>query len=398
MSRTKRKNGEGSYGTKTFKGVVYKSYTAPNKEWAVYAKTAKELEQKKKKKEEEYRRTADLNDPNKKTVYQLCLEWAQKKYNKISPRTYDDYEAIIEKRIKEDFSFGNTQAGALTEQMIEDFLRRQADKYSKASVDKTWVVLKQVFEYGQDEGIMSRSLSFRKIVRPKEKDVAVKKKEIQCIDLKDMELLYKECYKTYSNGKLFYGNAAKLIVFIMYSGTRLGEATALKWKYVSDDMSSIRIRQSLSRIVDRDKSGKVLYDESGTIKHKTVEKTPKTESGERTVPLPERAVEILKFFSDLYPDHKPDDYVFLSSTGKPYQERNVEHTLERMLKNGECACKEYTPHSLRHGYGSVLISKGIDIKTVSKLLGHKDISTTYNIYIHVLEEDKIKAIKNVFDS
>ena len=43
MSRTKRKNGEGSYGTKTFKGVVYKSYTAPNKEWAVYAKTAKEL-------------------------------------------------------------------------------------------------------------------------------------------------------------------------------------------------------------------------------------------------------------------------------------------------------------------------------------------------------------------
>ena len=68
-----------------------------------------------------------------------------------------------------------------------------------------------------------------------------------------------------------------------------------------------------------------------------------------------------------------------------------------MLENSECSNKNYTPHSLRHGYGSILLSQGVDIKTVSILLGHKDISTTYNIYIHVLEEDKIKAIKDVFD-
>ena len=70
-------------------------------------KDCKGVRAKKEEKEEEYRRAAGLNDPEKKTVYQLCLEWAQKKYNKISPRTYDDYEAIIEKRIKEDFSFGS---------------------------------------------------------------------------------------------------------------------------------------------------------------------------------------------------------------------------------------------------------------------------------------------------
>ena len=68
-----------------------------------------------------------------------------------------------------------------------------------------------------------------------------------------------------------------------------------------------------------------------------------------------------------------------------------------MMNNSECSNKEYTPHSLRHGYGSILLSQGVDIKTVSVLLGHKDISTTYNIYIHVLENDKKKAVIDTFD-
>ena len=110
MARTKRKNGEGSYGIKIFKGVPYKSYTAPGKAWAIYAKTAKELEEKKKKKEEELKTVAELNNPLNKTVYQVCNEWLTKSCRRISARTYDDYEAVIEKRIKEDFLFGNMQA------------------------------------------------------------------------------------------------------------------------------------------------------------------------------------------------------------------------------------------------------------------------------------------------
>ena len=54
--------------------------------------------------------------------------------------------------------------------------------------------------------------------------------------------------------------------------------------------------------------------------------------------------------------------------------------------------ENYTPHSLRHGYGSILLSKGVDIKVVSELLGHKDITTTYNIYIKVYNKDKDKAV------
>lgn len=63
----------------------------------------------------------------------------------------------------------------------------------------------------------------------------------------------------------------------------------------------------------------------------------------------------------------------------------------------DCVCKEYTPHSLRHGYRSILISNGVDIKIVSELLGHSDVAFTYNVYIGILKKDKINAIKNVFN-
>ncbi len=137
--------------------------------------------------------------------------------------------------------------------------------------------------------------------------------------------------------------------------------------------------------------------ENGHKKTKTVLKSPKTESGERNIPLPDRAVEVLKYFAELYPDHKPDDLVFLTDEGTPYSTTNLNHTLSTIIKNSSCACKDYTPHSLRHGYGSVLLSEGVDIKVVSKLLGHKDISTTYDIYIQVIKNDDREAVLRVFN-
>ncbi len=63
------------------------------------------------------------------------------------------------------------------------------------------------------------------------------------------------------------------------------------------------------------------------------------------------------------------------------------------MKNSDCIIKSYTPHILRHGYGSILLSKGVDIKIVSELLGHEDVSFTYNVYIDIFKNDKQEAVK-----
>ena len=72
--------------------------------------------------------------------------------------------------------------------------------------------------------------------------------------------------------------------------------------------------------------------------------------------------------------------------------QNISRTLNKMMVRANCTVKSCTPHELRHSFGSLLLKKGVDIKVVSTLLGHKDISVTYNVYIHILEEQKVEAI------
>ncbi len=95
-------------------------------------------------------------------------------------------------------------------------------------------------------------------------------------------------------------------------------------------------------------------------------------------------------------NHTDNSFVFTTRTGNMFNRRNIQRLLESMLERSNCECKDYSPHSLRHGYGSVLISEGVDIKVVSELLGHKDVSFTYNVYIGAFQKDKIKAVNDVF--
>ena len=62
------------------------------------------------------------------------------------------------------------------------------------------------------------------------------------------------------------------------------------------------------------------------------------------------------------------------------------------MLRANCSVSECTVHALRHTFGSLLIKKGVDIKVVSEILGHKDVSVTYNIYIHIIDEQKVSAM------
>lgn len=393
----RRKNGEGSYGTRKINGITYRYYLAPNGEWTVYAKTAKELEEKKKAREQKAKTPKVTNKIL--LVSNLCDMWMETMRSEITPGTYDVYENLIEVRIKKykKYDIGNVQLHSLTPKILEDYLNSLTKKYAKSSIDKTWSVLKQTLEYGQDNGYVSKDLALDKIKKPRERDVVKKKKEIQFTTLEDVNILYDEAYKKDNNGNYVYSDGAKILVFIMYSGLRIGEAIGLTWKYVAKDYSEIRVQHSNLLVVKRDEQGEPILENE----HKTyvnLQKETKTKSGERVIPLPNRAIEVLKYFNELNPSHKINDHVFSTTDGMVFKKRSLERILRRLMNNSLCNNKNYTPHSLRHGYGSILLSQGVDIKTVSVLLGHKDVSTTYNIYIHVLDEDKKKAVTSVFNT
>ena len=375
----KRKNGEGSFGKKTIKGNTYYFYRDPELKYT-YAKTMKELQEKIKEKDKQKKITR-----SKEIFARYCEKWLRSRRGIISDGVYDDYESVINCRIAT-HDLGKMYPSEINIEILNIFLKELSEKYSKGSITKTWAVLRQVIAYGQENGRIQQ-FNISKVVKPSEDNCKVKKKEIPFIDEYDMNMLYEEAY----SGK--YGNASRIIVFIMYTGVRISEALALKWKDIAPDMASVMIRASVRRNIVRDKELNAVK-ENGVNVYEPVVKVTKSKDSNRTIPLPERAREVIMF---AYANKtKDDDFVFVTAEGHPYNKRTVERTLQRMLKNSNCRRKDYTPHCLRHGYGSVLISKGVDIKIVSELLGHSDIAFTYNTYIGTLREDKINAVK-VFD-
>ena len=273
------------------------------------------------------------------------------------------------------YHIANLQLSALSKDALRDYLKELSQKYSRGSIKKTWQVLKlglmdDEFELYQ----FVPKIDYKRIKVPDERHCVVKTKNIQFTSNEDMETLYNEALKKKSTGAYYYGNAAKLLAFIMYSGLREAEACGLQWKDVDLDKHLITITQTYNQISERDEFG-------NKIGMKYVVKDPKTDSSAATIPYRQRAADILEIMNNMYPKHKPNDFVFLTDTNTPFQKRHVLHTLKRILKNAGLEHKNYTVHELRHGYGSILYQEGVDIYTISKLLRHADIQTTANIYI-----------------
>ena len=385
----KRKNGEGSWGKRKINDSLYYYFKDPQGHFT-YGKSEKEVREKL---EDKTNASASRMHKTKKdntiTLGDYMKGWLYNKKFKetgmtLELSTFDCYESSLTKRLY-DYDIANHQVSSLSKDDFTEYFRELSKKYSRSSIKKTWQTLRmaltddeyELFKYVPD-------IKFDKIRTPNEKNVAVKKKDHDFTSNEDMEILYNEALRQTSNGKYYYGNAARLLAFIMYSGLRVGEAIGLKWKDVSLDDGMITISQIYSSVHSRDEFG-------NSTGWQYIEKAPKTESSAATIPCRERGMDILRLLSKQ--PHKPTDIVFLSDRNTPLTKRHVLHTLKRMLKNTGLEERGYTVHDLRHGYGSILYQENVDIMTISKLLRHSDIQITANIYVKTTPN----TLKNALD-
>ena len=373
----RRKNGEGSYGEKKINGITYKYYRAVDGKM-LYAKTMKELEEKK---------TAYLNSPTIRTIdsgytfSEYCTKWLKQKRG-ISPKTVEDYEVLIDSHIKP-YSIGCRPLKDLTPQMFEKYVEELSTKYSKATIHKTLAIINQTIKYGVANKELA-DIRLLNIKEPKEDEVKVKKREQKFISLEDMNLLYDVCYKDVNH------IAGLIVVTIMYSGMRINEALNLRWCDVSSDYCQIHVKRSSQKLRTRDHDGQFIKKDDGTYVYEYYEKTPKTASGDRIVPLPKRAQSVLCELDK--EQHGKNDYVFRTKDGRQYNYNMMHKPLKRMIKNAGLQDKDYDFHSLRRGYGSILLSKGVNIAVISKLLGHSKVSVTMNVYTKPFDKDVFDAV------
>ena len=163
---------------------------------------------------------------------------------------------------------------------------------------------------------------------------------------------------------------------MLITGARRGEILGLKWENVDFDNSRIYICRSISYTPDRG-----VY-----------ESTPKTASSKRYVSLPQETMQMLKQYRTwqsgeilrLGKYYRRQGFVFSQDNGAPMHPDSVTDWMSKFSKRH--GLPHINPHAFRHTMASMLYFNGVDSVSISKRLGHAQVSTTANIYAHVVEE------------
>ena len=160
------------------------------------------------------------------------------------------------------------------------------------------------------------------------------------------------------------------VVLCLYTGLRIGELLALEWSDIDFQKGIISVSKSCH-------DGK---DENG--KFARITDTPKTETSEREIPFPKQLIPYLR---NLKKDSK-SVYVVASDSDKLISVRAYQRSFELFLKRIHIPHKGF--HSLRHTFATRALECGMDVKTLSEILGHKNANVTLNRYVHSLMEHK----------
>lgn len=379
---TKRKKGEGSWGKKTINGIEYqryrKIYNGITKEF--YGRTVKEVKEKIKGFEER-NMYVKRTDVQKQTFGEYLENWFKNiRVYEVESSTYLRNEQTINYHIK-DSSLYNAQMVNVDFELCQSLINKLSEKYSRSTISKVYVILNMCFNHALTKGHIGEN-PMMKVKMPKESSLVKKKKEAKWLSSSDVEKIVLEAERVNTRefrikgkvGERVYGANAYYIILIIYTGLRIGELMALTWNDIDFKNKTLNVNKSRAK---------------GMIDGKTTLyiKDPKSESGTRIIPLSDRAIYALQKIKEC---SSSDSDLVVSNTSS---ESNITRTINRMLFRAGCETEKCGLHALRHTFGSLLLEKGIDLKTISYLLGHSDITVTANIYLHVTREQAINSIE-----
>lgn len=180
-----------------------------------------------------------------------------------------------------------------------------------------------------------------------------------------------------------------LVHMLLITGARRGEVLGLKWDKVDFEGNKIHICNNVLYSADRG-----IYEDS-----------PKTATSNRFVTLPLETMKLLRKYRAWQNEerlrlgeyYQYRGFVFSQDNGQPMHPDSVTTWLDRFSKRH--GLPHINPHAFRHTMASMLYFNGVDSVSISKRLGHAQVSTTANIYAHVMEEaDQRNAdiLANVF--
>ena len=205
--------------------------------------------------------------------------------------------------------------------------------------------------------------SANKIKRPKPKE-----KQVECFSAWEQ----KKIEETALSAKK---DKYRGIILCLYTGLRIGELLALTWNDVDFEKSILSVT-------------KTCHDGNENGKHVRIIDMPKTENSRRQIPLSKTLVKMLKEMK------KKSKCEFVIADGeKPVFIRSYQRMFELFLKKLKLPHKGF--HSLRHTFATRALECGMDVKSLSEILGHKNAMITLNRYAHSLWEHKAEMMNKL---
>lgn len=310
------------------------------------------------------------------TVFRdYALYWMKKyKYPNLKPVSYDRLEQTYNTVCE---YIGWVQMGNINTDDIQDMINDLSRKRAYSTVKKNYEFVNGVFKQTVNMG----KLDFNPCVAvsmPRERNMAVQTKAIEILTQEETDAMYTFNEKIKKSNNQFYKHMPALLL-MLNTGWRVGELLALEWEDINFKERNARINKTLAQAKPRDDDGEVTSNHKEMFPEKT-----KTRSGERITPLNDTAIELLRQIQRYNKRCKiKSNYVVCTKDGGYVTERNLLRTFKYVLGVIN-ADRGYTIHSLRHTFASRMLTSGVDISIVSKLLGHSDINITYKKYIHIL--------------
>lgn len=294
-------------------------------------------------------------------------EWMVKyKRNSIKPSSYD--RLITSLTLLEKYPISRVYLEDLDEDVLQNHVNELVeDRYALTTIRKQVHLIKEFLKYAYNKGLIEKPV-YLNLKLPKEASVNKRRKGIVAYTSEEQKILKRVLSR--GDHPAFY-----VAIVMMETGMRIGEVLALSWDDISWSRKAIHVGKTVVHL--------------GNAKRSYVQQEPKSFSSIRTLPLSQEA---LNLFQELREGRSDSPFIFHDARGNRLSYESVRWWIRKACD--EADVPYYGQHVFRHTFATNCYERGCDVKLLSKFLGHSDVTTTYNIYIH-LYGDALEDMRSV---
>ncbi len=301
---------------------------------------------------------------SKKKIGEIAALWAADKELYVKSSTMAAYMLIMKNHIIPQF-------GEMTHVAEDDVQTFVLEKLKQGLCQKTVkdiiITLKMIHKYGEKHKLLNHIEWYIKYpANPNSIELPILSKVNQ---KKLMNHIINNF--TFKNFGIF---------LTLSTGMRIGEVCALKWSDFNIQKGTVSVQRTIERI---------YFVGNGKPYTKLIINTPKTKNSKREIPLSKELKRVIKSLIEIV---NPDYYI-LTNNSIPTEPRTYRNYFNKLLEQLDIPKLKF--HGLRHSFATRCIESKCDYKTVSVLLGHSDIGTTLNLYVHPNDEQKRLCINRM---